>query len=68
VKDKYKRQHYYTPVGFSFEVLTKEIRSFPNYFIMGLFLAYAYNRDGYILASVLMHVINNTIAVILICI
>jgi len=52
--------------GYSFEVLANEIRTFPVYFIMGLLLAYAYNRDGYILASVLMHALNNAVAVLLI--
>jgi len=48
--------------SFSFEILTKEIRTFPSYFLMGLFFAYAYNRDGYILASVFTHMLNNVIA------
>jgi len=52
--------------SFSFEVLTKEIRTFPTYFIMGLAFAYAYNRDNYILASILTHILNNTVSTILI--
>jgi len=50
----------------SFEVLIKEIRTFPTYFIMGLAFAFAYNRDNYLLASILTHSLNNIIAVVVI--
>jgi len=50
--------------GFSYNAISNLIRIFPQYLIAGLFLAFAYNRDGYILASILSHIINNVIAVI----
>jgi len=46
----------------SFDVLIKEIRTFPSYFLMGLAFAFAYNRDNYLLASILTHSLNNIIA------
>jgi len=48
--------------NFSFSLLIKEIRTFPPYFTMGLIFAWAYNRDGYYLASVATHSLNNIIA------
>jgi len=52
--------------GLSFDVLIKEIRTFPSYFLMGLAFAFAYNRDNYILASILTHMLNNTVSTVLI--
>jgi len=52
---------------YRFEVLADEIITFPTYFVSGLFLAYAYNRDGY-LASLLAHMLNNILGVVLILI
>ncbi|OUM57324.1 hypothetical protein PIROE2DRAFT_65073 [Piromyces sp. E2] len=52
--------------GYNFKTLRNEFKSFPSYFSTGLFLAYAYNRDNYLLASILAHALNNIIAVILI--
>jgi len=51
--------------AFSFETLSKEIKSFPIYFMMGIIFALAYDHDGYILASILTHIITNTISVLI---
>ncbi|OUM57323.1 hypothetical protein PIROE2DRAFT_70086 [Piromyces sp. E2] len=45
--------------GFKFETLGEEFTAFPFYFISGLVLAYAYNRDNYILASIFAHSFMN---------
>jgi len=51
--------------GFSFSTLISEIYFFPVYFIMGVIFAYTYNYDGYILASMLSHILNNTAVTLL---
>jgi len=50
--------------GFSFETLVADFVNFPSYFIMGVFLAIAYDYDGYFLAAVLAHILNNSIATV----
>jgi len=50
--------------GFSFEILVADFVNFPTYFIMGVFLAIAYDYDGYFLAAVLTHILNNSIATV----
>ncbi|KAL6613270.1 Abi-domain-containing protein [Neocallimastix californiae] len=45
---------------FEFSTLISEIYYFPFYFITGVIFAYTYNYDGYLLASILSHILNNT--------
>jgi len=52
--------------GFKFKILAAEILTFPPYFIMGLALAFAYNRDNYLLSSIFTHMINNILATLVI--
>ncbi|ORX60023.1 Abi-domain-containing protein [Piromyces finnis] len=52
--------------NFDFKVLASEILSFSSYFFMGIALALAYDHDGYILASIFTHMLNNIIAVLII--
>ena len=50
---------------FSFKVLISDFANFPFYFIMGIYLAIAYDYDGYFLAAVLTHILNNSVATLL---
>ncbi|KAL6621661.1 hypothetical protein U3516DRAFT_861759 [Neocallimastix sp. 'constans'] len=45
--------------GFSLITLIKEFNNFPLYFITGVIYAYAYDYDGYILASIYAHILIN---------
>jgi len=49
---------------FSFKVLISDFANFPIYFIMGIYLAIAYDYDGYFLAAVLTHILNNSISML----
>ncbi|OUM57325.1 hypothetical protein PIROE2DRAFT_17731 [Piromyces sp. E2] len=50
--------------NFNFKILRKERFNFPPYFMMGIIFAITYDLDGYLLASILTHVINNTVSTI----
>jgi membrane protease YdiL (CAAX protease family) len=50
---------------FSFKVLLSDIVNFPSYFIMGIYLALAYDYDGYFLAALLTHILNNSVAILI---
>ncbi|ORX79493.1 hypothetical protein BCR32DRAFT_281337 [Anaeromyces robustus] len=50
----------------NFDVLIIEINHFPGYFIFAIVLAAAYHYDGYLMEPILAHMLNNTIATILI--
>ncbi|ORX82495.1 hypothetical protein BCR32DRAFT_267580 [Anaeromyces robustus] len=45
--------------GFSFTHFKSEVYNLPFYFLVGINLAYTYNYDGYILASILSHLLYN---------
>ncbi|KAG4100299.1 Abi-domain-containing protein [Neocallimastix lanati (nom. inval.)] len=45
--------------GFSLITLIKEFNNFPLYFITGVIYAYAYDYEGYILASIYAHILIN---------
>ncbi|KAG4085962.1 Abi-domain-containing protein [Neocallimastix lanati (nom. inval.)] len=51
--------------GFSFSLLIEEILFFPIYFFAGIVLAYAYNHDGFILTSMLTHIMYNSTMLLL---
>lgn len=50
---------------FSFKILLSDIVNFPSYFIMGIYLALAYDYDGYFLAALLTHILNNSVAILI---
>ncbi|ORX47907.1 Abi-domain-containing protein [Piromyces finnis] len=51
--------------GFSFTILLNEIGFFPIYFIAAAILAYIYDYDGYILASMIAHMLYNSTMLVL---
>ncbi|KAL6600012.1 Abi-domain-containing protein [Neocallimastix sp. 'constans'] len=51
--------------GYNFDILFKEWITFPIYFISGAILAYVYDYDGYLLASIISHAFNNIYDIIL---
>jgi len=46
--------------GFSITTLINEIYNFPIYFLAGAILAYAYDYDGYLAASIVAHIVYNS--------
>jgi len=51
--------------GFSFNTLFNEMWFFPEYFLAATILAYTYDYDGYILASMVSHILYNSSMVVL---
>ncbi|OUM66764.1 hypothetical protein PIROE2DRAFT_59196 [Piromyces sp. E2] len=51
--------------GFSFSILINEIWFFPDYFLAAVILAYTYDYDGYLLASMIAHMLYNSSMIVL---
>jgi len=51
--------------GFSFDTLISEFYNFPIYFLAGAILAYTYDYDGYLAASMVAHILYNSSMVVL---